>query len=105
MGYKDGSKPAAHDSVMGSINGVVVRGKVLHVDAAGDIIVFQRRKAYEVDAQKRRLLAHPLATEQHELPAKDFDLVYRHVPRVAAVTPSLADLAAQAKALAKKGRK
>lgn len=75
MAYKNDVLPQKGDSVMGKINGLPVRGRVLEVTDSGNGLVFQRRGAAVTHKPSGQKLQGPLL--RHEVPAGDFELVYR----------------------------
>lgn len=69
MTYKSGETPQKNDEVLGQIDGLPARGRVLAVRKNGDVLV-TRRAPYEGPAK-------PLGAVQDEAPADQFVLVYR----------------------------
>lgn len=81
MTYKSGETPQVGDSVMGAVEGAVVRGLVARVGNEPNFLL-QRRADYAGPAQAPQF-------QFAEVPAADFTLVYRKPPLLpaAAVPP------------------
>lgn len=81
MSYKNDGAAQKGDSVMGPVEGAIVRAKVISCDEESGSMVVQFRGPYEPNTARRNALPMHLRGPhfiQKKVDSHEFELVYRH---------------------------